>query len=201
MKIVLARHGETSDNQSGRYTGWLDPSLTDRGARQAASLAGTLRAYCQDRGATPSFVVSSDLLRAAQTAQPLADVFGVTLIPDRRLRETDMGRWTGLTYSEVMASDPDLARAWYDDPMGTAPPGGETLDQLYRRVSDCLLFHARQVAHEARGAGPAFIAVTHGGVIRVALAMWAGCALWSEAVAPGSFVEVDLGQQRRSQSE
>lgn len=195
MMIVLARHAETGDNQAGRYIGWLDPPLTDRGARQAASLAATLRAYCQERGATPGFVVSSDLRRALQTAQPLADVLKVPLRHDRRLREIDMGRWTGRTYSEIMASDPNPARAWYDDPTGTAPPGGETLDQLSQRVSECLLFHARQVPDAARGAGPAFVAVTHGGVIRVALAMWARCDLWSEAVTPGSFVEVELGQQ------
>jgi probable phosphoglycerate mutase len=49
----------------------------------------------------PVAVVSSDLARAAQTAQTLADMLGLPVIAEPRLRERGLGRWEGLTRSEV----------------------------------------------------------------------------------------------------
>ncbi len=191
MNVLLVRHGETEDNRAGRYIGWLDPPLTDRGSCQAQHLTTVLLG----RAVKPGFVLSSDLRRALDTARPVAAALEVPLKTDRALREINMGRWTGMTYEQLMASDPDRTRAWYDDPDRVAPPGGETLAQFRHRISTCLLSRAGEAAAQPQKADPAFIAVTHGGVIRVALTMWAGMGFWDENIAPADFINIWLPSQ------
>ncbi len=78
-------------------------------------------------------VVGSPLLRARQTAQPVADALNVPLSVDEGLIETDFGAWEGLTFAEARQRDPDLHARWITD-TSVAAPGGESMDAVHRRV-------------------------------------------------------------------
>lgn len=101
-RVLIWRHGETEQNAAGIYQGQLDTSLSARGRAQAATAAQLLAQRSLAR------LVASDLTRAATTAATLASATGLTVEPDRRLREIDVGRWQGLTHPEVRARFPEL---------------------------------------------------------------------------------------------
>ncbi len=108
-RLVLWRHGRTEWNAAGRFQGQLDPPLDEKGRRQAAQAAPYVAA-----GLTPedTVVVSSDLVRAAETARALARVLGVAVRLDERLREHGMGTWEGLTRAEVADRFPEQYADW-----------------------------------------------------------------------------------------
>ena len=108
-RLVLWRHGRTEWNAEGRFQGQLDPPLDEQGRRQAALAAPYLAA-----GLSPddTVVVSSDLVRAADTARVLAELLGVQVRLDERLREHGMGSWEGLTRAEVADRFPEQYADW-----------------------------------------------------------------------------------------
>ena len=113
--------------------------------------------------AAPALVVTSDLVRAAATAQALADAVGLTPVGDVRLRELDLGRWQGLTSEQAREQFPDEHAAWRsgrDVPRG----GGETYAQAGERAASSVADHLRSVPP-----GGTLVAVTHGGTARAAL--------------------------------
>lgn len=99
--ILLARHGETDWNRTGRFQGHADPPLNDAGRAQARELADRLRDTPFDA------VYTSDLRRAHETAEIVAASHGVPVVADPGLREVDIGSWSGLTRAEVEQRFPD----------------------------------------------------------------------------------------------
>jgi broad specificity phosphatase PhoE len=157
MKVYLVRHGRSAGNLPGHMTGWSEHPLTRLGVAQARKVAARLGPL------GPMPVYSSDLPRALETAQIIADsgrgpAGGVGLTPPRRLREICLGRFEGRTWQEFTA-DRELARAFEDDPFTTAIPGGESLALVYERVAEAF----RAVI---AGSGSAACIVTHDGPIR-----------------------------------
>ncbi len=108
-RLLVWRHGRTEWNASGRFQGQLDPPLDDEGRAQAAwtapQLAGGLPAG-------DTVLLSSDLRRARQTADALAPLLGVEVRVDERLREHSLGRWEGLTRTEVAERYPEQYADW-----------------------------------------------------------------------------------------
>jgi broad specificity phosphatase PhoE len=88
--FLLIRHAESEWNAAGRWQGHGDPPLSARGREQAAALARELE------GEGVEVLIASDLARSAQTAAILGARWGLAPTPDARLREIDVGRWTGL---------------------------------------------------------------------------------------------------------
>jgi len=95
--VYLVRHGQTPLNESGVLRGLLDPPLDETGYRQADWLAAVLGPQM------PRAVVASPLLRATQTAQPVADRAGLDLVTDERLLDRDYGQWAGTDRESVVA--------------------------------------------------------------------------------------------------
>src|SRR3954471_20192679 len=93
--IVVLRHGSTAWNRESRFQGSTDLPLDDAGVRQADAAAAALEKL------EPSVLVTSDSLRAVQTARPLAERCGVEPVLEPRLRESDLGVWEGLTRKQV----------------------------------------------------------------------------------------------------
>ena len=120
--ILLARHGETDWNAVGRWQGHTDRPLTELGRRQAAELAERLADVELDA------VYSSDLLRAVETAEPVAKRLGLPLQTLPELREVDVGTWAGLTRDEVAERFPDGFRRWSE--WQTGWEDGETYDEM-----------------------------------------------------------------------
>ena len=95
--LYLARHGQTPLNESGVLRGLADPLLDETGREQASRLGAVLGRR------NPSLVVASPLQRAVQTAQPVADQAGLTVVTDQCLTDRDYGRWTGTPKKSVIA--------------------------------------------------------------------------------------------------
>ncbi|MGY1637542.1 histidine phosphatase family protein [Geodermatophilus sp. SYSU D00742] len=150
-RLLIWRHGRTEWNAAGRFQGQLDPPLDDEGRRQAVRTAPQLAAS----GALPrgTVVVSSDLSRAAETAEALTGVLGVPLRLDPRLREVGMGSWEGLTRDEVAERHPDQYADWLAG-RPVRGRGGEDPATVPQRALAAL-----QDLPEA----PAAVVVTHGG--------------------------------------
>lgn len=147
--VWVVRHSESTFNAEGRWAGWLDPPLTDRGVASAVAATPTWR----DRGVTG--VTSSTLRRAAQGANVLASglvVDRVDSLPG--LRERNAGAWQGQLVASLI-NDP-LYRAWQADPR-TCPPRGEAYADFLSRLDDSVRF---LLAREQM-----LLAVTHDGVL------------------------------------
>jgi 2,3-bisphosphoglycerate-dependent phosphoglycerate mutase len=125
---LLARHGETVFNVDGRWQGQSDSPLTERGMAQARELG---RALAVDPIAA---VYSSDLGRAVHTARAVGTVHGLEVQADQRLREIDVGQWTGKSRAEIDAEFPGGLRRWAEAPAGMRLPDGETLADAQARA-------------------------------------------------------------------
>lgn len=151
--VWLVRHGETSWNAANRMQGHADVPLCDAGREQAAHVA---RRFERER---PGAVVSSDLLRALETARIAAQAVGLTPRVDADLRELNLGAWEGLTFAEVAERWPEDARRFRAREPHFRVPGGETREEGQERLLRALERHAPDP-----GASPTAI-VTHGGAI------------------------------------
>jgi len=100
--------------------------------------------------------IRAHMASASDEADPVAE-------PD--LIEQDFGDWCGLSHDEIARTDPERARRFWDAPARVAPPGGESFAEVTARVGPALARLGE--AH----AGRDVIVVTHGGVIRAALAV------------------------------
>ncbi len=128
---LLLRHGQTPMSVQKRYAGRSDVPLTDVGVQQAAAAAKRLAS------ADVGVIVTSPLLRAAETAQEVAAVTGAAVVTDDGFRETDFGAWEGLTFAEVGERWPSEVTTWLADP-DAAPPGGESFTDVSTRVTAAL---------------------------------------------------------------
>jgi broad specificity phosphatase PhoE len=127
-RIVFIRPGETDWNHDSRWQGWVATPLNHLGLRQARALANYIRHI--GMGA----LYTSDLKRALQTAECLAEQLPFAPIPDQRLRERSIGSWQGLTRAEMEAWYPDEYGAMLKDIDGYPVPGGESRNEVRKRV-------------------------------------------------------------------
>ncbi|MGH3961556.1 bifunctional RNase H/acid phosphatase [Mycobacterium sp.] len=127
-RLLLLRHGQTELSVQRRYSGRGNPALTELGREQADAAAR----YLAQRGGIAA-VLSSPLQRCYDTATTAGKALGLDVTVDDDLIETDFGAWEGLTFTEAAERDPELHRRWLRD-TSTAPPDGESFDQVHRRV-------------------------------------------------------------------
>lgn len=154
-RILAVRHGETTWNRDTRIQGHTDIDLNEHGRWQAARLANALR---EDAVAA---IYSSDLKRARDTAQAVADMHQLPVHAHIGLRERAFGRFEGHTWDELALRYPAETLAWRKRMPDFAPPGGETLVQLRERVV------ATVVELAQRHVGEQILLVAHGGVLDV----------------------------------
>jgi alpha-ribazole phosphatase len=157
MKLILIRHGTTDWNIARRFQGQSNVPLNEKGRQQAAALAKRLSAETIDA------IYSSDLNRARNTAQAIADGRNFPVVTDARLREISFGEWEGLTYDEIRQRAPLELTSWESDFQKIPPPGGETLDQLAARISAML----EEI--KTKHASQTVLIVAHGGPLQVLL--------------------------------
>ena len=156
--LILARHGETDWNREQRWQGHADPELNETGREQARALA---RSLAED---PPSAVWSSDLARSRETAEIVGRELGLPVRLDPRLREVDVGEWSGLLWSEIEQRFPDGVERRQAG--GTGWQGGERFEEMRERVEAALCDVA--AAHP----GERVLVVTHGGPV---VAAWLAC--------------------------
>jgi broad specificity phosphatase PhoE len=160
--IHLARHGQTAFNAEGRFQGHLPVPLDDTGRAQAAELAE------RAAGVELRSLWCSPLARARETADIVAARIGLEPVEDARFAETDTGDWTGRSFAEIRAEDPEgFGRFERSDP-SFRYPGGESFAEQSDRVQAGL-----RDLRAKPDALPALV-VCHRGVIRLALAVVTG---------------------------
>jgi broad specificity phosphatase PhoE len=127
-EIILVRHGETEWNASETFRGRADVDLNETGLKQAELLGKYLSAEKID------LIYASPLKRAVQTAEAIARFQKIDVNPVENLIDFDCGDWQGLTLKEVREKYEELYRDWQDTPEQVKVPGGESLEDVKRRV-------------------------------------------------------------------
>ena len=179
-RLLLLRHGESTWNAEGRWQGWADPPLSEEGREAAEVAARWLAAGGIDA------VACSDLRRAADTAAVIAAASGAaTPYRDARLRERDMGCWSGLRTPDIAERWPGVLDAWQAGALDR-PPGGESTASVLARARAGLRHVAAAADH---GPDATIVVVTHGGVMS-ALERDAGLPRVVRANLTGRWIEV-----------
>jgi broad specificity phosphatase PhoE len=168
-RLVLLRHGRTAYNQAGIWQGQADIPLDDLGRDQSKAVAEYLVAQ------RPSAVVASDLVRARDTGQAVADAAGLPLALDQRLREIDVGAWQDRTEADIAASGDAGALEAYRRGEDVAAGGAERLTDVGHRGAEALAEHAASLP------GGTLVVAAHGVVLRCAALTLLGVPreLWS----------------------
>lgn len=149
--LYLVRHGETEDNVRQIMQGQTQGELTEHGREQARQVADRLASKPIDA------IVSSDLQRAVQTAEIIAEPHGLPINQTTLLRERDWGGFTGRFI-------PDLKdEVWPEDI--------ESLDCLLERAQRFLDYITINYVNQT------VIAVGHGIINKAVLAVYAHCSM------------------------
>ena len=151
-RLLLWRHGQTEWNDTRRFQGQTDVALDDIGRAQAARAAEQLATL------ELQLIVTSDLVRAAETADTLASLVGLEARRETRLRETNGGTWEG-QFADDLTADPDYLRWLAGDDVRAG--GAETRSDVAARAASVV----QEVAEEME-AGRVAVVVSHGGTIR-----------------------------------
>ncbi|MGW5867090.1 histidine phosphatase family protein [Streptomyces sp. NPDC055239] len=161
--LYVVTHPEATHHVEGVVGGWHDSSLTPTGLRAATSIAQALRAQIPDGGEVDLF--SSDLQRTRQTAEEVAERFGVKSILDRRLREKSYGeaggrpqKWLDRRFVPPPAAG---ERMDHDEGVEGAETKAEWAQRIYTAMDEIL---RRPREHQ--------IIVTHGGSLTFVVASW-----------------------------
>ncbi len=156
MKIYLLRHAQTGDNIVKRYTGGNDKvGINREGVKQVRAIISFLK---KEEIKT---IYSSPYRRCLETARLINKYLKVKLVTEERLREVNYGKWQGLTSAEVKMMYPEEFAARGKNPALVAPPGGETLLQMQKRVT--------RIIEEIVCSRKDSLIVTHGSCIRSVL--------------------------------
>ncbi|MGD9955163.1 MAG: bifunctional RNase H/acid phosphatase [Candidatus Nanopelagicales bacterium] len=167
---LIVRHGVTQHSLERRFSGSggpFDPPLVEQGIAQAEAAAAEV-----ERRGGADVLLCSPMLRTRQTAEVIGRRIGVEPVPVPGLEEARFGEWDGLTFAEVMTRWPAEMSAWLESPQ-VAPPGGESLQQIYDRVGAAL----DGVLEQHRGAR--IVVAAHVGSIRSLTARALGAPLQS----------------------
>ena len=182
--VYLVRHGQSEWNVRRLTQGQTaHPPLTDLGCSQSVAAAEVIAADLEARGLVADRLVTSDLVRAAETAALIGWRLHLTAVWDPRLREQHLGDLEGRTYEETWAEAETID--WSDPTQPIA--GGESLMEVYDRMAAVL---------EEVDPNSVTVLVSHGDAIRSAVAWLQGLkpheAPWID-VANGAVARIDDG--------
>jgi len=163
--LYFVRHGETDWNVEGRLQGQSDIHLNAVGRAQATTSGQILHELLarDGRSAAEFDFVASPLLRARETMELIRTALGLDPLAyriDPRLLELSFGVWEGSTIAEIRARDPGAVAERERDKWGFVPPGGESYEQLSKRIGAWYATLHRDS-----------IAVAHGGTARALMAL------------------------------
>ena len=189
-RFFIARHGETVFNAAARMQGdVLHTPLTRAGFAQADEMGALLRVHLGPRPKLDLW--ASPTGRALQTLAVIAEHLELDwhgARTDARLREIDIGAWSGRFYRDVAAESGPLIDPATDLFSGR-PPGGETYDEVAQRLQAWL----DDTADEAGDR----LVVMHGMSSRVLRGMLAGAGQIAANLPQGNLVEIRAGVETR----
>ncbi len=155
MRVFLVRHGQTEWNDQKRVQGHTDVHLDSRGKEQASLLGEALSKEGIER------ILTSDLMRAKDTAEIVGLRIGLPIELSSKLRERSFGEWEGFTYEVFTGRFGELTSSSDQDPHSVAPPGGESLMDLRQRL--------KEVAEDIVKRQKSTLVVSHGGACGILL--------------------------------
>ena len=161
-RLYVTRHGQTDANLQQRVQGQGDTPLNATGLAQAGELADYFA------GKQVDAIVSSDLPRARQTAELLAERLKIPVSYHPELRARRMGDYENKTHAELVAADPENFKRLKHDPDFVPPGGGESTRMLLSRMAPFI--QATAEAHR----GGAVIILSHHKVCQMIVAKIAG---------------------------
>jgi 2,3-bisphosphoglycerate-dependent phosphoglycerate mutase/probable phosphoglycerate mutase len=167
-RLILVRHGESRGNRERIFANSPhDLPLTELGYQQAQAAARRIGELFR-----PSLVVSSEFVRASETARVIAEALGVPLRVEGNLHEREVGVHRGLSYDSLaQAPDYDAMRPW-----AWKPAGGESYEEVQARAAP--IMDRLAAAHPDDDV----VLVSHGGVM---VSLWAHAAAdWNGAYIP-----------------
>jgi broad specificity phosphatase PhoE len=158
-RLILVRHGESRGNRQRIFAhSPHDLPLTELGYQQALEVARRIGASFR-----PSLVVSSEFVRASETARVIAQTLGIPLRSEFNLHEREVGAHRGLSYDSLaLAPDYDSLRPW-----AWRPAEGESYEEVKARAAPVM--DRLAAAHPDED----IVLVSHGGVM---VSLWAHAA-------------------------
>lgn len=158
LTIHLVRHGRSTWNDEGRLQGQtVHPPLTTLGEQQATAAAHHLIGAI---GSAPVTVISSDLVRASQTAAVIASALGAAVRLDPALREQALGVMEGVLSRDLTPQETPKGAHVSEIRWG----GGESIEDVHRRVGAFFDRELRQVRADSLHH---LVLISHGDTIRV----------------------------------
>jgi probable phosphoglycerate mutase len=152
-RFCLVRHGETDWNAERRLQGHTDIDLNPRGIAQAAQMAKAIKAIDLQF----DVLYTSDLQRAAKTANAIETLFNTKAIVDRDLRERHLGVLQGVSTAEAPQFDAELWKSHLSRDINEELRGGESIAQFAQRIHQAL--EKIRLQH----LGKTVLLVSHGG--------------------------------------
>lgn len=160
LNLYMIRHGQTPASRENRFSGRIDPPLTEEGRQMAEHFA---RAYA---GVKWTAIYSSPMVRTLETAEPLCRRAGLRPIVDDGLKEIHYGEWDGMLQDEVRQRWPEAWAYWAADVASRGAPGGETAFSVAARAMN-VVEHIRNSHRDGN-----VLVVSHKATLRVVI-----CAL------------------------
>lgn len=154
MICYLIRHGQDNETVRG---GWSQEPLTPNGIEQVKKLAE----YCEKENLKIQHIYSSDLQRAKQTADAIADALNLPIIQLPQFREVNNGCLAGMENTIALERYPGLF--WNQLGWEQCYPDGESPKQFYERIQAAWETFSEEIAFQNENV----VLVTHGGVIHV----------------------------------
>ena len=148
------RHGA---DPSDRYGGWSTYGLTEKGREQVHSAKSNLR----NKGITQ--IYSSDLVRAKETAEIVANELSLKITYLPQFRESNNGLLAGMLKTDAIEKYPGIY--WNALDWTQSWPGGESPEQFFRRIQGAWYEFKKQVGNEN------VLLVSHGGVMNIILCL------------------------------
>lgn len=156
--IVIVRHGHTAWNSNDRFRGLVDVPLDEQGLKEAGLVADAVASRFKAEA-----IYSSAVDRAMVTAKTIASRFGLPVTVEPGLLDADYGKWTGLSFEEAKARDPELYDICLNRASQFRAPGGDSMEEIRERAVAAVKRLAAE--HE----GKTIVLVTHTLVIRLIL--------------------------------
>jgi len=155
IRLFLIRHGETAWNSQKRFQGWSDIELNEKGFHQAELLGKRFENIKVDE------LYSSPLIRAVQTAMPIAKAQGVEIQTNEYFKEINFGEWEGKTREEIAEAFGDAFEVFIKNPQYLPFPGEGSFDNVIKRIKIGLdeIMEGKDNINIA--------IVSHGGIIRL----------------------------------
>ena len=178
-KLIIVRHGQTQMNVEGIFFGKLDPGLNEMGRVQCKKAGDVLNKHGYDA------VYSSDLLRAAETAE-LVNYLSLPITFDKRLQEIDFGIFEGMSYKEIDEKYPAECEKSKNEWKTFDFVTGESLEKLQSRAIEFI---------ESLDKTKNNLVVTHWGVINCILSWYFSDKLesyWKYSVENGGICIIEF---------